>query len=52
MGESVRPGVCYIWGRVLDLVCVIYTGESVRPGVCYIWERVLDLVCVIYGREY
>ena len=49
-GESIRPGVCYIQGRVLDLVCVIYrgsgvrpgvlyniyTGESVRPGVCYI----------------
>ena len=38
-GESVRPGVCYIRGRVLDLVCVIYGG------------RVLDLVCVIYGGE-
>ena len=22
-GESIRPGVCYIRGRVLDLVCVI-----------------------------
>ena len=39
MGESVRPGMCYIW------------GESVRPGVCYIRGRVLDLVCVIYGGE-
>ena len=38
-GESVRPGVCYIWERVLDLVCVIYGG------------KVLDLVCVIYGGE-
>ena len=37
--ESVRPGVCYIRRRVLDLVCVIYGG------------RVLDLVCVIYGGE-
>ena len=37
MGESVRPGVCYIRGRVLDLVCVIYKGESVRPGVYYIY---------------
>ena len=27
MEESVRPGVCYIWERVLDLVCVIYGGE-------------------------
>ena len=36
-GESVRSGVCYIRGRVLDLVCVIYGGESVRPGVCYIY---------------
>ena len=50
MGESVRPGVCYIRGRVLDLVCVIYGGE------CYTWcvlymEECLDLVCVIYGGE-
>ena len=49
-GESIRPGVCYIRGRVLDLVCV-YKGESVRSGVCYIRGRVLDLVCVIYGGE-
>ena len=39
MGESVRSGVCYIWRRVLDMVCVIYMG------------RVLDLVFVIYGGE-
>ena len=55
MEESVRPGVCYIQGRVLDLVCVIYRGGGVRPGVCYIIYirgRVLYLVCVIYGGEY
>ena len=39
MEESVRPGVCYIWERVLD------------TGVCYIQGRVLDLVCVIYGES-
>ena len=39
MEESVRHGVCYIY------------GESVRPGVCYIRGRVLDLVCVIYGGK-
>ena len=50
-GESVRPGVCYIWEEsVRPGVCYI-RGESVRPGVCYIWGRVLDLVCVIYGGE-
>ena len=42
VGESIRPGVCYIQGRVLDMMCVIYRGESVRPGV-YIY---------IYGGEY
>ena len=39
MEESIRHGVCYIY------------GESVRPGVCYIRGRVLDLVCVIYGGK-
>ena len=53
-GESIRPGVCYIQGRVLDLVCVIYRGV-VLDLVCYIIYirgRVLDLVCVIYRGEY
>ena len=49
MGESIRHGVCYIYGG--ETWCVFYTGESIRPGVCYIQGRVLDLVCVIYGGE-